>query len=90
MTQVQGTGAAFINNALHTEHIADPRSARIQREECARVFECMQNEDEILDAKEVGVVVKLHERSIRRMSERGELPGVRIGFTLRCSKGCPA
>ena len=39
--------------------------------------------DDVLDAKEVAQLLKVHQRTVIRLAERGELPAFRVGDLWR-------
>lgn len=39
--------------------------------------------DEILDADEVGKMLKIHPRTVKRLANQGELPGFKVGGQWR-------
>lgn len=43
-------------------------------------------QDEILDAKEVAALLKLHPRTVSNMADRGDLPGFKLGGKWRFRK----
>jgi excisionase family DNA binding protein len=42
--------------------------------------------DEVMDPKQVGIMLGLHEKTVRNMLIRGEIPGHRFGKSWRCRR----
>ncbi|HKF35791.1 MAG TPA: helix-turn-helix domain-containing protein [Ktedonobacteraceae bacterium] len=43
--------------------------------------------DDILDADEVGRILKIHPRTVKRLASQGMLPGFRVGGQWRFRRG---